>query len=215
MLKVLGSYFTRAVLFCSFVCGAATASADGFSDEQIKKLSTFLSNFTEIGFYTVDNRDFLDPLHPETAIRFGIWHNFVNNEESYGFCAEGKGETKFSDAKGCHIGYFAMPKKYVQNSIMKYLDFTFEDHQSVSSEYGNFAFDGNYYYFEGASGEAVYTRVLKANQDSPGVISCSGTLYNPDNPDEILGTFRAEVSPSEWQGKKLWYLMNIESEFKR
>ena len=178
-------------------------SAADFTPAQMKKMGVFLSNFTELGMSTVDHRDFLDPLHPENAIRFGIWHNYINNFKSrIGRCDS-----------SCPYGSLRIDGKYVTESIQKYLGFKFDKHQSVNTDFITCHYDGKMYHFEGADGETnPYARVTSAQKITQGVISLNGELYNPEDPKEVMGTFRAEISPATWKGKESWHLINLESQ---
>ncbi len=178
----------------------APCAAGDFTPQQMKKMGVFLSNFTELCFCNVDRRDFLNPLNPEMAIRFGIRHNYLNNFN-----------TRVKRCKAsCPYGSLAIEGKYVAESIYKYLGFKFDRHQSIKSDYITCHYDGKFYHIDGIDAENVsYARVLKATKISEGVIRLSGELYNPDDPSDILGTFSAEITPSEWKGKPSWNLLNI------
>ena len=85
--------FVKALLAClaaGLLAMPALAASKEFTAQQLKLMSTFISNFTEQGFYDFDVRksgddDALhlggDPSHPD-LIRFGIWHNYINNFKS-------------------------------------------------------------------------------------------------------------------------------------
>lgn len=198
--SVVGVFFWALAL--SLLCSWQSPCAAGeFTPAQMKKMGIFLSNFTELGFYTVDHRDFLNPLHPEMAIRFGIWHNYRNNFNS-----------RIKRCKqACPYGSLSIDGSYVTESIDKYLGFGFSNHKSVSSDYITCHYDGRTYHFEGADGENnAYVRVREARKISEGVIRLRGEMYNPDNPSEIMGTCNAEITPSTWLGKPSWNLLRLE-----
>ena len=55
------------------------SAGKNFSAADRKAMGVFLSNFTEIGMMNFTADDVLDTAHPYEMIRFGIWHNFMNN----------------------------------------------------------------------------------------------------------------------------------------
>jgi len=61
---------------------AASGSKKGFSAAELKRMSTFLSNFTELGFMDFDAEVLTNEDDPADMIRFGIWHNYINNYKS-------------------------------------------------------------------------------------------------------------------------------------
>lgn len=193
------------VLALFFQCASESPCAAGdFTQDQMKKMGVFLSNFTELGFYTVDSRDFADPLHPEKAIRFGIWHNYRNN-----YSNDSNSRIKQCSAS-CPYGSLTIDGKYVAESIQKYLGFAFDRHQSVASDFIKCHYDGKAYHFEGADGEITpHARVLDARTISEGVIRLRGELFNPEEPSETMGTFTAEITPTTWKGKPSWNLLNL------
>ncbi|MBQ9405352.1 MAG: hypothetical protein IJU37_01270 [Desulfovibrio sp.] len=190
------------VFFCSL---QSLAVAGEFTPAEMKKMGVFLSNFTELGLYNVDHRDFLDPLHPEMAIRFGIWHNYVNNFK-----------TRITHCKAnCPYGSLLIEGRYVAESVEKYLGFGLGKHKSVRSDYITAHYDGKSYHFEGADGEVnPYVRVREARTASAGVIQVRGELYNPEAPSENMGTFSAEITPATWRGKATWNLLNLDCQLK-
>lgn len=201
MKKPVFALFVWALTLTVLCAPQAPCAAGEFTPAQVKKMGVFLSNFTELGFYTVDHRDFLDPLHPETAIRFGIWHNYRNNFHSrIARCTA-----------SCPYGSLRVDGKYVTESIEKYLGFTFSGHQDVNSDFITCHYDGRAYHFEGADGENnAYVRIREAHKVSEGVIRLRGEMYNPDDPSETMGTCHAEITPSVWRNKPSWNLLNLE-----
>ena len=94
--------------------------------EEMKKLSTFLSNFTELGLYNADTAESGDPgiLHLKSArgqmhlIAFGIRHNFINNFRS---------RIRECTTPGCPYGDSTIDAKYVRASVKKYFGLTVQD----------------------------------------------------------------------------------------
>ena len=96
---------------CSVQNPAEAAQEAGFSQPQLKLMSTFLSNFTELGFMNFDvqtggDDDLLhlgDPSNPD-LIRFGIWHNYLNNYEN---------RIRPCPVKDCEHGSLVIDAKFV------------------------------------------------------------------------------------------------------
>ena len=86
--------YLKLLALCALLAVAASASAAdrklNLNAQTTKKLSTFLSNFTELSYYSFDTfeagpEDMLHLGAPQNVgelIHFGIWHNYVNNFKS-------------------------------------------------------------------------------------------------------------------------------------
>jgi len=170
-----------------------SGSAFGFSASELKKMSVFVSNFTEVGMNNFD----VDDLSDSELAYFGIWHNWKNNDSRIQRCPK----------KNCPYGSFVIDKKFVAESVKKYFDLDIE-HQDASQNYGHY--DGKrYYHFEGATGEAVQARVYEAEKDG-NLIIMTGETYSPDN-EEIEGkTFTAVAKPYKYGGKNTWAIISLE-----
>ena len=62
------------VLFFNVLSGVSYAA----SAAELKLMSTFLSNFTELGFMNFEAKELTNEDDPADMIRFGIWHNYIN-----------------------------------------------------------------------------------------------------------------------------------------
>ncbi|MDR0827353.1 MAG: hypothetical protein LBN33_05685, partial [Desulfovibrio sp.] len=152
----------KAVLFFCIVLFLSAGSADAAETllkpgaAELKKMSTFLSNFTEIGldnFYVkgsgVDGSGDLLALSaddPADLVRFGIWHNYRNNYDS---------RVAPCKAKGCKWGSLTIDGKHVLESVKKYFDIDLKN-RSITESDPPYYYDGKLYHFEGADGEATY-----------------------------------------------------------
>lgn len=177
--------------------------------QQLKLMSTFLSNFTEVRLFDFDverggNDAVLhlggDPSQPE-LIRFGIWHNYVNNFQS---------RIKPCPVKGCKYGSAVIDARYVAESIKKYFDIDVK-HSSVDQPDAYFRchFDGKRYHFEMADGDPAYhARVEQATQEG-GVVRMIGHIYNPDDKAEATRAFVAIAKPHKWNGKNTWAILSL------
>ncbi|MBR1486993.1 MAG: hypothetical protein IJ859_07470 [Synergistaceae bacterium] len=170
------------------------SSAFGASSSELKKMSTFVSNFTEIGMNNFD----VDEISDSELAYFGIWHNWHNNFKT---------RIQRCPNKNCPYGSYVIDKKFVAESVEKFFDLEIE-HQDASNNGGHY--DGKrYYHFEGATGEAVQARVYKV-QKRDGLVIMSGETYWPDN-EEIEGkTFTAVAEPYNYGGKNTWAIISLE-----
>jgi len=185
---------------------ALPAHAADFSAKDLKSMSVFLSNFTELGFMDVDAAAFLDEKAPGDMIRFGIWHNYVNNFKS---------RIKRCRDKGCPWGSLTIDGKFVQESLKRYFDCELKNLPTVEDSDPPYHFDGRLYHFEGADGEATYyAAVRKAERTGDGLVRMSGTVYNAEDEKDVLGTFTAVARPHEWNGKKTWALLELKTTVK-
>lgn len=184
---------------------AASGSKKGFSAAELKRMSTFLSNFTELGFMDFDAEVLTNEDDPADMIRFGIWHNYINNYKS---------RIARCKKKNCEWGSLVIEGKYVTESIKKYFGVDYKKLASVTESDLPFYYDGTYYHFEGADGEAVYyARVDEAVRDSEGRIVMRGEIYNAEDKNDILGKFTALAKPHKFNGKDTWAILRMETEF--
>ncbi|MBO4334403.1 MAG: hypothetical protein J5846_01020 [Desulfovibrio sp.] len=188
---------------------AAPAHAADFSQAQLKLMSTFLSNFTELGFMDFDvkkdgNDDLLhlgdDPSNPD-LIRFGIWHNYINNAKS---------RIKPCPIKGCEHGSLVIDAKFVAESVKKYFDIDLK-HRSVDQSDPPYIFDGKLYHFEGADGEAVYYAEVKQATQENGLVRMTGDIYNAEDKTDRPSTFVATAKPYKWNGKDTWAILSMKT----
>ena len=181
-----------------------------FSTEERKRMSVFLSYFTEIGMMNFTAEDVLNTDTPYEMIRFGIWHNFMNDDSHIQPCA----------AYGCPWGSLTIDCAYVKDSLQHYFGYNLRQclsatHPDSSSPYDKYQFDGTRYHFEGAAGEAVYyTRVNEARQRTDGLIEMKGIVYNADDKKDILGNVTALAKPHTWKGKNTLVIVSLKTQFK-
>lgn len=141
------------------------------SPSESKKLGVFLSNFTELQLYKFDtNKASISDL-----IRFGIWHNYINN---------------FNSRIGSSNGKLYISKSYVEESILKYFNIKFKDHRNIQ----NFKYNGKGYTFEGSDGERIYYVQIDGFYDlGSNNFRIYGHLYDPDSGDEVVSRVDATV----------------------
>ncbi len=189
---------------------AFPAHAAEFSAKEMKEMSIFLSNFTELRLLNVKASEFLNEKAPGDMIHFGIWHNYINNFKS---------RIRLCKDKGCKWGSLTLEGKYVQESLKKYFDFDLKKLSSVEDSNQPFHYDGKLYHFEGADGDSLYVaKVKNAITGKDGLIRISGEVYDDTDSDvghvEIVGPFTALVRPHTWNGRKTWSLIELNTTVK-
>jgi hypothetical protein len=195
-----------AVLSVFWVLAAAMAVAkEGdkvrMSAADLKRLGTFLSNFTEQGFWNVSRAD----ISREDQIRFGVRHNYINNFKT---------RVKQCKVKGCEYGALVIDPKHVSESVKKYFNINLTKHDSVADADPPIHYDGKLYHFEGADGDVTYyARVSEVlESDKPNELLVRGLLYDVENPDEPGGPYEVMVKPYKYGGANTWSLEWIQVE---
>ncbi len=169
--------------------------AKEFSTAELERMSIFISNFSELGMTNVVATEVKS--NPDLYLRFGIWHNYINNFRS-----------RIAPVSGNESGMLSIEVKYVQESLEKYFNITITDWPSTQE----YALKGKSYIFMGADGELTrYAKVTKAQlQPADGTILMEGHYYNAEDEADLYGTFSAVAKPHMWNGKETWALMSLE-----
>jgi hypothetical protein len=174
-----------------------------FSDDELKQMGEFLSNFTELGFMELDIKNISEDKTQASMIRFGIWHNYINNFYRTAKCK----------VKNCPWGSLSIKGKYVMEPIKKYFGVNYIDFKGIEGLDPQCHYDGVSFHFEGLDGEAIYrARVEEASQDMSGQITMAGEIFNSKNEDDILGRFEAVAKPHKYGRVKTWAFKSIKSE---
>lgn len=179
----------------------AKAVKSGFSEAELKKMSVFLSNFTELGYMDIVASEFFAADNTPNILHFGVWHNYVNNYKS---------RIVPCKTKNCQWGSLTIEPKYVSETLKKYFGKDIKHDSKKPDE--TFHYDGKLYHFEGADGEANYfAKVQKAEKTADGLITMTGILYNTEDNSDILGTFEATARPQTYNGKPTWIIESLKS----
>ena len=179
------------IIVLTFSGAAFSASS---SSSELKRMSTFVSNFTEVGLMYFDIEDLSDT---ELA-RFGIWHNWINNFKT---------RIKRCPKKNCPYGSSIIDKTYVAESVKKYFDLEI-NHSNVEDE-NDLHYDGRVYHFDGADGECTLARVLEYEKRG-NVVIMRGETYYPDHEDLKGSPFTAKAKPYKFNGKNTWAILSLE-----
>ncbi len=201
------------VLACVVLCVALSVAGAAFGADkaELKKMSIFISNFTEVRLFNFDLEDDDDdgeePLHfgsnNAALLAFGVNHNAINNKKLIK-----KGSFKVNGSTYDR----AVDAKTVAASVRRYFDLPVE-HEDGVDKYGQvYPYRKGMYYFHAASGEEViYADVQKVSKKG-GVITMSGELYNVESRRDTRGTFVATAKPHKWNGKATWAILSMSSE---
>jgi len=103
------------------------------STEEVKKLNTFFSNFSEVMLSDFKRNEIPD----NKLISFGVFHNHINNYKK--FEKEGEYDIKIK-------------KEYVEESVQKYFNLKITNHQSTDE----IIYKNGYYIITNSSGEAYF-----------------------------------------------------------
>jgi hypothetical protein len=195
---------SAAVFACFFLllfpvfCISASAR-DKPDAEDIKRMSTFLSNFTEATFFEITD---VNSLTRDELVFFGIQHNYINNFKS---------RIKKCPVKNCEHGPFVIEEKWVKESLKKYFDIDFKDITGQDDPDSMMYYDGKLYHFREAEGGIVYYVQVQSFFEEGGLLQVKGHLYNSEDKQDIPALLRAVVKPHTFGGKKTWALLSLET----
>gem|GEM_PF-1096295 len=175
-----------------------------FNAEELKQMGGFLSNFTKLGLMEFDINDVTNEETFADLIRFGVWHNYVNNPKRIVKCK----------VRNCEWGSETISGKVVTDTIREYFGVDYNKLTSAAKFETPYYFDGKSYHFEGLIGENIfYARADEATQYENDKIIIKGVLYNSTNEDDILGNFEAEVKPHRYGRRRTWALISMKTEY--
>ncbi|WP_349943953.1 tetratricopeptide repeat protein [Lacrimispora sp. BS-2] len=201
---------------------AAQNIIESFTDDEYKKLSIFLSNFSELEFDNFDAADYAD----EQLIEFAIWHTYLNNYNAI---------INVTDSEHYYLKIsagtiFDVVDKYFGISVM---------HKSVgyidNPDYWNYGqyqylFKDGYYYFTGADGEPLkWSEIVEFYDNGDGTFNAVTHEWASHNipaqyerrkfweqlihPDDVLegavagGSHTAVIAPYAYGGKDTYKLL--------
>ena len=215
----------RKILCVIVLVLALAGAAFGASKADMKRMSVFISNFTEAGMFNFDMKaDFDDdedqqegepkthlgmPANVTELVRFGIIHNYINNYKSR--------IRKCSDKK-CESGPLTIEAKFVNESVRKYFgvdlakkDLSFIDEDQTVA----FSFDGKLWHFDADSfrepgnDTVYYADVQGVTQRAGGNLMFAGEIYNSKKITDRPGMFAATVKPSG----KSWVIVDMTTDW--
>ena len=202
------------VLFVALLSLGASKKSD-----ELKRMSIFISNFTEQNMSNFDmdedgDNDFMhlgDPEYADILLHFGIIHNIINNPKS---------TLKTCPDKKCPYGKNIMSGQAVTASIKRYFGVSVKPAKLPEAGDPDFAvhYDGKNYHFNAATirgdvDEVYYADVQKAKPEG-NIIVMSGELYNTKNKKDRPATFTATAKPHKWNGKDTWAILSLSVEWR-
>ncbi len=180
--------------------------------EEMKRMSVFLSNFTETGLFNFrvgddygdeEATDLSSGEGFQTLIHFGIRHNYINNYNS---------RIKRCKDKDCEYGSLTLEGKFVADAVKRYFDLKLKNQSAMDMEPPLY-YDGKLYHFEGADGEAVYYAEVKEVSKKGKTVTMTGDIYNAEDRKDRPGTFTAIAKPHKWNGKDTWAILSLQTDW--
>ncbi|MBO7410372.1 MAG: hypothetical protein J6T92_00455, partial [Ottowia sp.] len=188
----------------------AAQDAGDFSAADLKRMSTFVSEVTEVFPWDFDMRK-KDGDRPDLSY-FGVAHNFIHNRAS---------RVKPCPKKGCKYGNAVMEAKFVAETARKYFDLEVKHHSTTDSDSpAPVHFDGRLYHFDtnefidDESPAVYYAEVTRAVREG-GVIRMTGNIYegrNAGEPPRITDFFVVTAKPHKWNGEDTWAILSLMTE---
>ena len=199
-------------VLCVIMLFALAGSAWGASKSDMKRMSVFLSNFTEAGLFNFDMKADFDgddeqegetpthlgiPANVTELVRFGIVHNLINNYKS---------RIRKCTDPDCESGPLTIEAKFVNESVRKYfgVDLERKDLSYIDPEENPsvvFTFDGKRYHFDADSfsepgNDTVYYADVQGVTQRGRNLMLAGDIYNSKRTTDRPGMFAATVRPS-------------------
>lgn len=200
--------FLLSVLLIFVFCCAASAVDQ---TPEMKKMSVFISNFTEAGFFNFDLEDgdndgealseyeepkthLGNPANITELVKFGIIHNLINNYNS---------RIKKCKDKNCESGNLTIDKKFVFESVKKYfgLDISRKDLSVIAEDPSAvFSYDGKLFHFDADSfrepgNDKIYFADVQGVTKRGKNLLIAGDIYNSKKITDRPGMFAATVRP--------------------
>lgn len=206
-------FLTILLVFAALLSlGAAKQSSE------LKRMSTFISNFTEQNMSNFDmdedgDNDFMhlgDPEYADILLNFGIIHNIINNPKS---------TLKACPDKKCPYGKNIMSGQAVTASIRRYFGVSVKNGQLPEGNDGRAVYyDGKNYHFNAdiltEHLDTVYYADVQKAEPEGNIIVMSGELYNIKNKKDRPAAFTATAKPHVWNGKDTWAILSLSVEWR-
>ena len=190
----------------------------GRKSDELKRMSVFISNFTEQHMYDFDMEEegdddlvhFGDPENVYSLRLFGIIHNIINNPKS---------TLKTCPDKKCPYGKHIMSGQAAAASVKRYFGVSIKNGELPEGNDGWIVhYDGrNYHFTAGIITEhldTIYYADVQEVSRSRGIITMTGELYNVKNKKDRPATFIATAKPHVWNDKDTWAILSLRTEWR-
>ena len=214
-------FYASLIFFIFTIC----ANAFALSQNDKKRMSSFVSAFTETGFFNFDleNADpddneelseYEEPVtHLGTAanvtelIRFGILHNLIHGRDNLKQCSD----------KNCESGSLTLDKKIVFDTVKKFFDIDISKKDlSLIKEDPTvvFSYDGKLFHFNEDSfkepgNDTVYFADVQGVTKRGEYLMFAGDIYNSKQTTNRPGMFAAIVKPV----KNSWVIISMTTDW--
>ena len=184
-------------LLLTAVFAVSAFGADGpvrmkLDADTAKRMSVFISNFTELDMYDIPD---VSEMTEDELVYFGTGHTFLNN-------------TKQVKKTG---GQLSVPSKAVSDAVKKYFGSAIESFSSSVYRYEGNSYEyakGNIVFGVPKERDIYYARVDTAYKDG-GLIIMTGDVYNLKKPADVRGPFYAYAKPYRHNGQNTWALLSL------
>lgn len=158
---------------------------ESFTDEEYKKLSIFLSNFSEVGFIDFDIADYKD----EQLIEFAIWHTYSNN---YDAIINETDEAHYDLKISADIIFDVVDKYFGISVIHKSVGYIDDPNHWNYGQY-QYLFKDGYYYFTGADGEPLsWSEIVELYDNGDGTFTA------------VTNEWASQEVSAQYERRKYW-----------
>ena len=194
----LALLFVVVFTLCSAVAGDETEDwvKIKLDDATRKKMSVFISNFTELDMLEIDTTAWLKY---DDLVYFGAMHNYLNNP---------------GIVKKTKDGRVSVDGNSVFRAVGKYFslgDALDGGPDYMSAKYNGITFEykGGSYIFKTPAKRVIYYADVKEAYKFDGLVLMKGEIYEKANSKNVKGPFYAWTAPRNFEGQDTWALIAI------
>ncbi len=214
-------FYAALIFFIFTIC----VNAFALTDSEKKRMSSFVSAFTETGFFNFDLEDkepdadevlseyeepithLGNPANLTELIRFGIFHNLIHGQDNLKQCRD----------KNCESGALTLDKKIVFDTVKKYfgLDISRKDLSIIAEDpSAAFSYDGKLFHFDEESfkepgNDTVYFADVQGVTKRGEYLMFAGDIYDSKKITNRPGMFAAIVKPV----KNSWVIISMTTDW--
>ena len=213
----------RKILCVIVLVLALGGTAFSASKAELRRMSDFLSSFTEVGLFNFDMKANFDddeeeegepkvhlgmPENVSTLVNFGIMHTLIH----------GRNRVKECRDPDCESGPLKLEAKYVAEAVRKYFGVDLAKKKLLKIDEDPsvvFTYDGKFFHFsedsfrEPGEDKVYYADVQGVTQRAGGNLMFAGDIYNSRQITDRPGIFAATVKPSG----KSWIIVDMTTDW--